>query len=206
MHHNEHNAPELYDATNNPDIHLLPAQTTAMTPAQFRQWVDAEGDIFLVMLPGAKSFVVKVPDQHNRFFIALIQQFAVALGPEVQAVRMRAVEPPQPPDTEGYADLVAPAAVPKHRRHWVASTTVIAGQYDEVKCTCGGVIQGDAFDPTARRQLFPDHRTAYGDNSPDPSDGGPMAPPTRVDGGPIDPRAMPPTYGGQGGGQRDRSG
>lgn len=84
-------AGDIYDATTPPGIQQLPAVTTNMTPEQFKAWVHADGTLFMVILPANRTFIIKVPDAHHEFFVAMMQQVRFALGPEVQAVRMNVV-------------------------------------------------------------------------------------------------------------------
>lgn len=95
----------FHDPTANPMVERLPAQQTRMTPAQFENWMNADGDIFVVYLPGRKSFVMKVPDDQHAFFVAMMQQIRFALGNEVQAIRMHLVTAPPADiqDTSGFA-------------------------------------------------------------------------------------------------------
>lgn len=97
---------DIFDATNPAGIEQLPAVMTSMTPDTFRKWLDADGDLFMVMLPARASFVIKVPPQHNAFFVSMMQQVRFALGPEVQAVRMNVVRggPPDVDQGTGVAD------------------------------------------------------------------------------------------------------
>lgn len=103
----DHVAPDpeadIFDATNPAGIEQLPAVMTSMTPAAFKNWLDAEGELFMVLLPGRASFVIKVPTVHNAFFVSMMQQVKFALGPEVQAVRMNVVRG-DPPAADGTAD------------------------------------------------------------------------------------------------------
>lgn len=77
-----------------PDLPTDIAITTSFTPEGFKAWVASDGDLFLVTLPARKSFVLKVPTEHNAFFVAMMQQIRLAMGPEVQAVRMNVVTGP----------------------------------------------------------------------------------------------------------------
>jgi hypothetical protein len=81
-----------------PTVDELPATDialpTAMDAQQFKTWLDQDGDLFVVYLPARKSFVIKVPHEHNTFFVAMMQQVRLVLGPEVQAVRMSVVTGP----------------------------------------------------------------------------------------------------------------
>lgn len=96
-----------------PQAHELPAMTTKMDADQFQQWIEAPGDIYIVWLPGGKSFVVKVPDEHNEFFVDMMRQIRMALGDEVVAQRATAVEPepveaPAPVGTiTNHADIIS---------------------------------------------------------------------------------------------------
>jgi hypothetical protein len=84
-----------------------------MTPEQFRDWVNSTGDIYVVYLPAGQSFVIKVPDQHNQFFVAMMQQVRFCLGPDVKAMRMTVVKG-GPADTEAdYAPGTDPAEYAK---------------------------------------------------------------------------------------------
>lgn len=85
---------DIYDATSPPGVTQLPAVTTSMTPAQFKEWLAADGTLFMVILPANRTFVIKVPTAHHEFFVAMMQQVRFALGPEVQAVRMNMVTAP----------------------------------------------------------------------------------------------------------------
>ena len=85
---------DIYDATTPPGVTQLPAVTTSMTPAQFKEWLAADGTLFMVILPANRTFVIKVPTAHHEFFVAMMQQVRFALGPEVQAVRMNMVTAP----------------------------------------------------------------------------------------------------------------
>jgi hypothetical protein len=78
-------APPTYDPTQTPDVHQLPAMMTHYTPEQFQQWLDTPGRLFIVYLPGRKSFVIKVPDEQHQFFADIMRQLRLTLGPEVQA-------------------------------------------------------------------------------------------------------------------------
>lgn len=84
---------DIYDATRHPDVDEMPAQTTFMDATQFQDWIASPGKIYIVYLPGQKSFVVKVTDQHHDFFIAIIKQLRMQLGGEVQAAAAVAVDP-----------------------------------------------------------------------------------------------------------------
>ncbi|OCB44730.1 hypothetical protein A5721_18850 [Mycobacterium vulneris] len=86
--------PDVFDATTPPGVTQLPAVTTSMTPAQFKEWLAADGTLFMVILPANRTFVIKVPTAHHEFFVAMMQQVRFALGPEVQAVRMNMVTAP----------------------------------------------------------------------------------------------------------------
>lgn len=150
---------EFYDPTHNPDIHQLPAQTTSMTPAQFNAWVAAEGEIFMVMLPAGASFIVKVPDAQNTFFVSLMQQFRFTLGPEVQAVRMQAVKAPGA-DVEGdgtaaqapeWAQPDAPDDGHLERHDIAQRMDTKTGEF--IACTCGcyaGRAVCDTYDALAK--------------------------------------------------------
>lgn len=85
---------DIYDATSPPGVTQLPAVTTSMTPAQFKEWLASDGTLFMVILPANRTFVIKVPTAHHEFFVAMMQQVRFALGPEVQAVRMNMVTGP----------------------------------------------------------------------------------------------------------------
>jgi hypothetical protein len=85
---------DVFDATTPPGVTQLPAVTTSMTPAQFKEWLAADGTLFMVILPANRTFVIKVPTAHHEFFVAMMQQVRFALGPEVQAVRMNMVTAP----------------------------------------------------------------------------------------------------------------
>jgi len=85
---------DIEDPTRDPSVEQLPSVMTNMTPAQFQQWVDREGDIFVVYLPGNQSFILKVPEAHYQFFVAMMQQVKFCLGNAVQAVRMSVVQGP----------------------------------------------------------------------------------------------------------------
>ncbi|WAB10185.1 hypothetical protein SEA_GRAVAILLIA_76 [Mycobacterium phage Gravaillia] len=81
----------VFDATTPPGVTQLPAVTTSMTPAQFKEWLASDGTLFMVILPANRTFVIKVPAPQHEFFVAMMQQVRFALGPEVQAVRMNVV-------------------------------------------------------------------------------------------------------------------
>lgn len=102
-------APGVHDATIDPrdTVEQLPAVMTSMSPAQFNAWVQSDGDMFVVYLPGQKSFIMKVPADHNAFFVALLQQVKFALGPEVQAIRMSVMSGP-PADVDAGTATQAP--------------------------------------------------------------------------------------------------
>lgn len=86
---------DIFDATAPPaGIQRLPDVVTSMTPDTFKTWLGADGQLFVVYLPDRRSFIIKVPDLHNAFFVAMMQQIRFALGPEVQAVRMTVVTGP----------------------------------------------------------------------------------------------------------------
>lgn len=85
------------NAAQNPDIHELPALTTLMSGQQFHEWMEAPGQIFIVYLPGEKSFIIKVPDEHNAFFVAMMRQIRMVLGPKVIAQSASPVPTPNPP-------------------------------------------------------------------------------------------------------------
>lgn len=87
-------APGLHDATRDPTVGQEIAMHTALTPAEFNAWLASDGALFMVMLPGSRSFVMKVPEAHHEFFVALLQQVRFQLGPEVQAIRMNMVTGP----------------------------------------------------------------------------------------------------------------
>jgi len=98
----------IEDPTKIPGVHELPAVQTNFTPEQFRAWVDSDGEMFMVMLPAGRSFVIKVPTDYNAFFVSMMQQFRFTLGPEVQAIRMNLVTGPPadvnaPPPATGTA-------------------------------------------------------------------------------------------------------
>lgn len=99
-------ASDVYDPTRHPDVDELPAQTTTMSAQQFQEWVAAPGKIYIVYLPpqrdpaGVKragSFVIKVTDDHHDFFVAMVKQLRLALGPAVQAAAAVAVDAPPLP-------------------------------------------------------------------------------------------------------------
>ncbi|AYB69422.1 hypothetical protein SEA_GANCHO_81 [Mycobacterium phage Gancho] len=94
--------PDIHDATTPPGVTQLPAVTTSMTPAQFKEWLAADGTLFMVILPTNRTFVIKVPAPQHEFFVAMMQQIRFALGPEVQAVRMNVVTG-DPAATDGTA-------------------------------------------------------------------------------------------------------
>jgi hypothetical protein len=98
---------DIYDPTRHPDIDELPAQTTNMTAKQFEEWVTSPGKIFIIYLPGQRSFVMKVTDEHHDFFVAMVKQLRMALGPEVQAAAAVACEAPPPPGLYTAPPLVA---------------------------------------------------------------------------------------------------
>lgn len=103
--------PDIEDPTNDPRVDQLPAVTTSMDPAQFRAWLDSAGDMFVVYLPGQQSFVIKVPDEHNAFFVAMMQQVRFCLGNDVKAVRMQVVSgPPADAEAPSYAPGTDPEA------------------------------------------------------------------------------------------------
>lgn len=95
-------AADIFDATTPPGVEQLPAVTTSMTPAQFKAWLNADGALFVVYLPDNRSFIIKVPQAHHEFFVAMMQQVRFALGGNVQAVRMNVVSG-EPPAAEGTA-------------------------------------------------------------------------------------------------------
>lgn len=100
---------DIYDATNPTGIKQLPSVMTSLTPAAFKSWLAADGQLFVVYLPGRRSFIIKVPDVHNAFFVSMMQQVKFALGSdEVQAVRMTVVTGP-PPDLDERGDPIPPA-------------------------------------------------------------------------------------------------
>lgn len=84
------------------------AVSTQFTPEAFKAWMDSEGEMFMVTLPGGKTFVLKVPSLHHEFFVAMMQQVRFALGTEVQAVRMTVVKGP-PADVGADGQPVPPA-------------------------------------------------------------------------------------------------
>lgn len=84
--------PDVYDATRHPDITELPALTTRMSGDQFRAWLATEGQIFVVYLPMRKSFVIKVPEAQHAFFVDMMKQLRMTLGPDVQATGAQAVD------------------------------------------------------------------------------------------------------------------
>lgn len=97
-----------------PEVHEMPAMATKMDPEQFQQWIESPGDIYIVWLPGGKSFVVKVPEEHNAFFVDMMRQLRLAMGDEVVAQRATAVEPeeieveaPAPVGTIDPADILS---------------------------------------------------------------------------------------------------
>lgn len=93
------------------EVEELPAQMTTWTPEQFAKWIEAPGTIYVVYLPRGKSFIVKVPDEHAKFFTGMMQQLRIQLGPEVQAMSAAPVElPPQPPH-ERIPDGILPTEV-----------------------------------------------------------------------------------------------
>lgn len=79
-----------------PHIEQLPAQNTKLTPEQLKEWIDAPGTIYIVYLPGQKSFVIKVPDEQHPFFVEFMRHLRKQLGNEVQAQSARPVEAPPP--------------------------------------------------------------------------------------------------------------
>jgi hypothetical protein len=97
----------IEDPTTAPNVEQLPAVSTQFTPEQFQAWIAADGEMFVVYLPNRQSFVLKVPDVHNAFFVSMMQQIRFCLGSEVQAVRMHVVTGP-PADVDG--EPIAPAS------------------------------------------------------------------------------------------------
>lgn len=86
--------PDRYEPT--PHVEQLPAQNTKLTPGQLQEWIDAPGTIYIVYLPGQKSFVIKVPDEQHPFFVEFMRHLRKQLGNEVQAQSARPVEAPPP--------------------------------------------------------------------------------------------------------------
>jgi hypothetical protein len=72
---------------------------TNMTPTDFQQWINRPGTMFIVYLGDRKSFVIKVPDEHHEFFVDMLRQLRLILGPEVQAQSATPL-PPTPPGEE----------------------------------------------------------------------------------------------------------
>jgi hypothetical protein len=103
-----------YDPTKHPDIDEHPALTTRMTPEQFRQWINAPGDIYLTYLPGRRSFPTKVPPEQHAFFISMIEQLRMCLGPEVHAVRAAVVDAPPHPQHDSPQPPAIDAAPTRH--------------------------------------------------------------------------------------------
>jgi hypothetical protein len=85
-------AVDVYDATRHDNITELPALTTRMDGQQFREWIAADGQIFIVYLPMRKSFIIKVPEQQHAFFVDMMKQLRMCLGPDVQAASAQAVD------------------------------------------------------------------------------------------------------------------
>lgn len=131
---------EVFDATTPPGITQLPAVTTNMTPAQFKEWLAADGTLFMVILPANRTFVIKVPTAHHEFFVAMMQQVRFALGPEVQAVRMNMVTGP-PADVDaatGTADDAPQWAQPGVDHEPPPTDTLCAHHIPPGDCiTCG---------------------------------------------------------------------
>lgn len=100
--------PDIHDPTRPPGVDQLPSVVTSMTPDTFKEWLAADGDLFVVYLPDRRSFIIKVPAVHNAFFVAMMQQVKFTLGPEVQAIRMTVVSGP-PPDFDERGDPIPPA-------------------------------------------------------------------------------------------------
>lgn len=82
---------DVYDATYNPDIDELAAQTTRLDAAGFQQWLASEGQLYIVYLPMRKSFIIKVPEAHHPFFVDMMKQLRMTLGPDVQAASAQPV-------------------------------------------------------------------------------------------------------------------
>lgn len=79
-----------------PHIVELPAQNTRLTPEQLKDWIDSPGTIYIIYLPGNKSFPIKITEEHHEFFVEFMRHLHKQLGGEVKAQSMRPVEPPPP--------------------------------------------------------------------------------------------------------------
>ncbi|AXQ51510.1 hypothetical protein SEA_AMOCHICK_83 [Mycobacterium phage Amochick] len=171
----------VFDATTPPGITQLPAVTTSMTPAQFKEWLAADGTLFMVILPANRTFVIKVPAPQHEFFVAMMQQIRFALGPEVQAVRMNVVsgdpaaadgtateapdwakpadniarpsgEQEQPPTRHEYRDDIRHTV--QHDIAGYAHVDIDGPQLHSVTCTCGHTATGDT-----RHDAYRSHNT-----------------------------------------------
>ncbi|MCP3810804.1 hypothetical protein NLX62_00355 [Mycobacteriaceae bacterium Msp059] len=140
---------DIYDATSPPGVTQLPAVTTGMTPAQFREWLAADGTLYMVILPANRTFVIKVPGAHHEFFVAMMQQVRFALGPEVQAVRMNMVTGPgaDVDAATGKADDAPQWAqpAPPEKHEYIARPTAEQEQPDGLttRCPHGGICPSD---------------------------------------------------------------
>lgn len=111
------------DHTHPPGVREYPAMMTHMAPGEFKAWLEAPGRLFLVYLPAGKAFPIKVPDEQYQFFVAMLTQLRIHLGPEVQAQSAQPVAAPanQPPPAPAapppdFGINLAPPAPPGHRR------------------------------------------------------------------------------------------
>lgn len=152
--------PDIEDPTNDPTIEQLPAVTTSFTPEQFQAWLASEGEMFVVYLPAKRnnppeareSFVIKVPEAHNAFFVSMMQQVRFCLGGEVQAVRMNVVTGP-PADTQG--ETYAPGADPVAYAEFTKAppTEFTPGEPRKARCPGSGTrptnVRGRNVAPTA---------------------------------------------------------
>ena len=154
-------ARDVFDATTPPGVQQLPAVTTNMTPAQFKQWVNSDGTLFMVILPAQRTFVIKVPAAQHEFFVAMMQQVRFALGPEVQAVRMNVVSG-DPPAADGTASEAPPWAQPPggatHKVH-------CSGEYPVPNTTTGRDVTPSGIIRNPGRGICPDCGGKYGLNN-----------------------------------------
>jgi hypothetical protein len=101
--------PDIEDPTVTPGVEQLPAVISRFTtPAEFKDWLNSAGDMFVVYLPAGQSFIIKVPDAHHNFFVSVMQQVKFCLGDDVKAVRMQ-VMTGAPADVDDYAPGADPA-------------------------------------------------------------------------------------------------
>ena len=79
-----------------PEIEELPALTTNMGPNEFAEWLSRDETIYVVYLPDRRTFITKVPNEHLTFFVSMMEQLRMVLGPEVRALKTQVVSTAPP--------------------------------------------------------------------------------------------------------------